>query len=136
MCSLHLLKIEVAYQESEETTNVANLTGFKRDNDGAYIEKAPTANLQYAIDFTDYLNSGDSISSATVAISTASGDSTNDLRLPTNAATDVTLTSTIVSIRLSGGTVGNVYNVDVTIVTSNGDTDKRRFRIVITNKNL
>ena len=136
MCSLHLLKIEVAYQESEETTNVANLTGFKRDNDGAYIEKAPTANLQYAIDFTDYLNSGDSISSATVAISTASGDSTNDLRLPTNAATDVLIAGAVVSVRLRGGTLGNVYNVDVTIVTSNGDTDVRRFRVVITNKNL
>ena len=114
---------------------MANLTGFRRDNEGAYIEKAPTANLQYAIDFTDYLNSGDAISSATVAIESIANDS-SALRFPTNQATDVTLTSTIVSIRLTGGTLGNVYNVDTTIITSNGDTDKRRFRIIITEKHL
>jgi hypothetical protein len=115
---------------------VANLTGFKRDNDGAYIEKAPTANLQYAIDFTDYLNSGDSISSATVAISTASGDSTNDLRLPTNAATDVIVTNPVVNIRLHNGTVGNIYNIRCKITTSYGDVDARHFRIVVKDKVL
>jgi len=114
---------------------MANLTGFKRDNEGAYIEKASSANIQYAVDWTDYLNSGDAISSATVAIEAITGD-TNALRLPTNAATDVVITSTIVSIRLRGGTLGNIYNVDVTITTSNGDTDKRRFRIIITEKHL
>ena len=114
---------------------MANLTGFKRDNEGAYIEKAPAANIQYAIDFTDYLNSGDSISSATVAIESITGDG-NPLTFPTNQATDVLTTSTLASMRLTGGTIGNVYNVDVTIATSNGDTDKRRFRIVITEKNL
>jgi hypothetical protein len=114
---------------------MANLTGFKRDNEGAYIEKAPTANIKYAIDFTDYLNSGDAISSASIAIETITGD-TNALRFPTNSAVDVTIASAVVSIRLTGGTLGNVYNVDTTIITSNGDTDVRRFRIVITNKNL
>jgi len=114
---------------------MANLTGFKRDNEGAYIEKASAANIKYAIDWTDYLNSGDTISSATVAIETITGD-TNALRLPTNAATDVLIAGAVVSVRLRGGTLGNVYNVDITIVTSNGDTDVRRFRVVITNKNL
>jgi hypothetical protein len=114
---------------------MANLTGFKRDNEGAYIEKASTANIKYAVDFTDYLNSGDAISSATIAIETITGDG-NALRLPTNAATDVLIAGAVVSVRLRGGTLGNVYNVDVTIVTSNGDTDVRRFRVVITKKNL
>ena len=40
---------------------MANLTGFKRDNQGAFIEKHPSANLQYGLDFTDYLSSGDAI---------------------------------------------------------------------------
>lgn len=114
---------------------MANLTGFKRDNEGAYIEKASTANIQYAVDWTDYLNSGDSISTATVTIESIAGDA-NALRFPTNAATDVSIVNALVSVRLSGGTLGNVYNVDVTIATSNGDTDKRRFRIVITEKHL
>lgn len=114
---------------------MANLTGFKRDNEGAYIEKAPTANIKYAVDFTDYLNSGDAISSASVAIESITGD-TSPLAFPTNAATDVLIAGAVVSVRLRGGTLGNVYNVDITIVTSNGDTDVRRFRVVITNKNL
>jgi len=114
---------------------MANLTGFKRDNEGAYIEKASSANIQYAVDWTDYLNSGDALSTATVAIESIAGD-TNALRFPTNAATDVSIAGAVVGIRLRGGTLNNIYNVDVTIVTSNGDTDKRRFRIIITEKHL
>ena len=96
---------------------MANLTGFKRDNQGAFIEKHPNANLQYGLDFTDYLSSGDSISSATVAIETITGDSA-PLALPTNPATDVVIASGIVNVRMNGGTSGNVYNVDVTVVTA------------------
>jgi hypothetical protein len=48
----------------------------------------------------------------------------------------VTAAGAVVSIRLSGGTTGNVYNVDLTITTGNGDTDARRFRIVIGEKHL
>ena len=54
---------------------MANLTGFKRDNKGAYIEKAAGANVKYGVDFTDYLSSGDAVSTASVAIETISGDS-------------------------------------------------------------
>lgn len=114
---------------------MANLTGFRRDNEGAFIEKAPAANLQYGIDFVDYLNSGDSVSTATVNIETITGDS-NPLAFPTDAATDVNITGAVVGIRLTGGSLGNVYNVDTTINTNDGDVDTRRFRIVITNKNL
>ena len=114
---------------------MANLTGFKRDNQGAYIEKHPNANIQYGVDWTDYLNAGDVISTASVAIESITGDSA-PLAFPTNAATDVVVAGAVVSVRLEGGTTGNVYNVDVTIVTGNGDTDVRRFRIVIGEKHL
>lgn len=114
---------------------MANLTGFKRDNKGAYIEKHPNANIKYGIDWTDYLNSGDAVASATVTIESIAGDSA-PLQFPTDAATDVEIAGNIVSARLEGGTTGNVYDVDVKIVTSNGDTDSRRFRIVIGPKHL
>jgi len=114
---------------------MANLTGFRRDNKGAFIEKHPNANIQYGVDFTDYLNSGDSISSAAVSIETISGDSA-PLRLPTDASTDVVIAQALVNVRLSGGTTGNEYNVDVQITTTNGDTDSRRFRIIIGSKHL
>ncbi len=114
---------------------MASLTGFKRDNQGAFIEKHPSANIQYGVDFTDYLNANDTISSTSVAIETISGDA-SPLALPTDAATDVTVSGKVVNVRLRNGTSGNVYNIDVTIVTSGGDTDVRRFRIVVGEKHL
>jgi len=114
---------------------MADLTGFKRDNKGAYIEKHPDANIQYGVDFTDYLNAGDVISTATVTIESITGDS-SPLQFPTDAATDVTTAGAVVSMRLEGGTTGNLYDVDVKVTTGNGDIDSRRFRILIGNKHL
>ncbi len=114
---------------------MANLTGFKSDNKGLYITKDSQANVVYGLDQTDWLPSGDGLSSAVVTIETISGDA-SPLALPTDASTDVTITGALVNIRLNGGSAGNIYNVDVTIVTSNSDTDVRRFRIAITDKHL
>lgn len=114
---------------------MANLTGFKRDNKGLFIEKHPDANIQYGIDFTDYLNSNDAINTASVSIESITGDA-SPLRLPTDAATDVVISGAVVNIRLTDGTSGNEYNIDTTINTSDGDTDVRRFRIVIGPKHL
>ena len=112
---------------------MANLTGFRRDLKGAFIEKAAGANIKYGVDWTDYLTTGDAISSASVAIETISGDS-SALALPTDASTDVTITGALVNIRLNAGTDGNVYNVRVKVVTSQGNTDARHFRIVVGDK--
>jgi hypothetical protein len=114
---------------------MANLTGFKRDQKGAFIEKHPDANIQYAVDWTDYLNSGDTINTATATIETITGDA-SPLALPTDASTDVVVSGAVVNVRLNGGTSGNEYNVDVRINTVNGDADVRRFRIIIGPKHL
>lgn len=115
---------------------MANLTGFKSDNNGLYAIKDPASNLQFGLDFTDYLNAGDSISSATVSISTVTGDS-SPLALPTDAATDVLVSGgKVVNVRVNGGSVQNVYTVKITIVTSQGDTDARSFRIICQEKTL
>jgi len=115
---------------------MANITGFRRDNKGAFIEKHPNANIQYGLDFTDYLNSGDNVSTATITIQSITGD-TNPLTFPTGAVSDVSITNgKVVGIRLTGGTLTNEYNVDCSITTEDGDTDSRRFRIIITDKHL
>ena len=115
---------------------MANLTGYKRDNDGLYIEKSPDANVQYGLDFTDYLNTSDSVTGATVTIETISGDAA-PLQHPTNAATDVLVTGgVLVNIRLEGGTVNNIYTIKTTITTTLGDTDSRSFRIIVREKTL
>jgi len=114
---------------------MANLTGFLRDNKGAYIIKDPDANLVYGVDFTDYLNAGDNLTTATVTIETISGD-TSPLAHPTGAGTDVSVTSSQVNIRLHNGSVDNEYNIDCKVTTANGDTDSRRFRIIVKRKHI
>jgi hypothetical protein len=42
----------------------------------------------------------------------------------------------LVNIRLEGGTAGNIYTIKATIVTSQGDTDARSFRIKVEEKLL
>ena len=114
---------------------MADLTGALNDNKGLYFIKDPDANLVYGINWTNYLASGDSISSKDVTIETITGDS-SPLAFPTNEGTDVTVSGKQVNIRLNAGTVGNEYNVDCKIVTANGDTDSRRFRIIVKRKHL
>jgi len=114
---------------------MANLTGFQRDNVGLYIVKDSQANVQYGLDFTDYLQTGHTISSAVVTIQAITGDA-SPLAHPTNAATDVVVTNPVVNIRLRNGTDGNIYNIRCKIVTSGGDTDARHFRIVVKDKVL
>lgn len=114
---------------------MANLTGFLRDNTGIYIKKAPNGNLVYALDFVDYLSSGDALSTATVTIGTITNDAA-PLQFPTDAATDVNISGTKATFRLSGGTAGNIYPITVTITTTGGDTDSRRFRVVCEEREL
>ena len=56
---------------------MANLTGFKSDNKGLYITKDSQANVVYGLDWTDWLPSGDGLSSAVVTIETISYVGTN-----------------------------------------------------------
>ena len=117
-----------------------SLTGFFKDNAGIFYKKDPSANITLALDFADYLVSGDSLlddstGEPTVTLGTISGDA-SPLAFPTSHATDVQVSGTKVVFRVNGGTSGNIYPIQVQIVTANGDTDKRHFRIVVENKEL
>jgi len=115
---------------------MANITGFNKDSQGIFIAKDPQANVAYTLDWTEYLPTGNIISSATVTIETITGDSA-PLQHPTDAGTDVTIISdTKVGIRVEGGKAGNVYQIACTIVTDGGDTDTRRFRVVVKENTL
>ena len=112
-----------------------SLTGFARDQKGIFVVKDPDANIEYALDFVDYLNTGDSLSNKSVTIGTIAGDS-SPLAFPTGAGTDVSISGTKVILRVNAGTAGNVYPIQVQITTANGDTDSRHFRIVVKDKGL
>ena len=115
---------------------MANITGFNKDSKGIFITKDPTANVAYTLDWSEYLPTGNIISSASVTIGTVSGD-TAPLAHPTDASSDVTIiTNNKVRIRLNAGSSGNVYPIACTVVTDGGDTDTRRFRVVVKENNL
>lgn len=101
---------------------MATLTGFKTDRVGAYIEKDPYAQLDYSLDFSDYLPSGDTISSISV-----SADSGITVVSSTN-------TDTVATAVISGGTAGTIYNVEFRITTANALQDSRNFRIKVLEK--
>ena len=109
---------------------MATLTGYKRDNLGIYIDKDPLAELDYSLDWSEYTQSGDSISTASWSIDAISGDASP---LATGASSVVGDTTTVI---ISGGSVGNIYTVRCTITTTEGLTDRRSFRISVKNITL
>ena len=96
-------------------------TGFERDNQGAFIRKDPEAVLDYQLDYTNYLASGDSITTSTVTV---------DSGLTKDSDT-LTGSGKLVTITLSGGTEGTVYTVKNTVVTNDGRTAVKRFRVKV-----
>ena len=92
------------------------LTGFQEDRVGAWIEKDPYAVLDYSLDWTNWMPTGDTIASITVTAETIDSSTNTDF---------------IVTANISGGTAGNIYNVAYNIVTTNSLRDSRNFRIKV-----
>ena len=108
---------------------MATLTGYKKDQVGYYIEKDPDAVLDYAIDWTTWLDD-DTIATSTWTIETISGDASP---LAKESALNTNYVATVI---LQGGTVGNIYNIKNTITTGNGYTDVRNFRVKVQNRQV
>lgn len=110
---------------------MATLTGYKQDRVGIYIDKDPFAVLDYSLSWDQWMPSGDGITSGTVTAETISGDSA-PLVIDSTTVTGTTLLSATVS----GGTAGNIYNVEYRITTSNGLKDSRNIRIKVLERQL
>lgn len=96
------------------------------------VVKDPAAVLDYKFDWKaatngtdgaegDWLASGETISSKTVAATTGL----------TVASSSITDTSTTVTVWLSGGTADTDYTLSCTIVTSAARTDKRSITVQV-----
>lgn len=98
-------------------------TTFKIDTDGLYyIEKDPSAVLDYALDWSDWL-----------VADTITGTPT--WTVPTGLTKDSqSNTTTTATAWLSGGVAGMSYTVACKIVTAGGRTDERSFRIKCVNR--
>lgn len=107
-------------------------TGFNKDRIGAYIDKDPQSTLDYTIDWSKWINSGDTLVTSTWAIETIAGDATP------LASTTTTLDSSnhLAHIWLTAGTSTNSYRVTNTVVTVNGLTEERYFRIFVKDRTI
>jgi hypothetical protein len=103
---------------------MATLTGFQQDRVGHFIEKDPYAVLDYSLDWTNWMPSGDTISAITV---------TADSGITIDSSTN---TSYIATAYISGGTAGNIYNIEYKITTTNGLKDSRNFRIKVVERQI
>jgi hypothetical protein len=103
-------------------------SGYLRDNQGSYIEKDSQAILQYGVDWTDWLDTGDAITTATFTVETTG---TNAIQANTAVVNSGTALTTIV-----GGNTGTIYTVACRINTQSGYRDTRRFRIKVTDRYL
>ena len=95
--------------------------------------KDPDSVLDYKFDFAgltngngdcDWLESGETISSRTVTVSSGL----------TKDSDSITDTNTSVTVWLSGGTAGNVYTVACKVTTSLGRTVERTITIRVANQ--
>lgn len=81
--------------------------------------KDPDATLKYKFDWSSWLATGETISSQVITAETG---------ITADSGT-ITDTNTSVTVVLSGGTVGAVYDVACKITTSNSQIDERTIKI-------
>lgn len=93
-------------------------SGFDLTKRYATINKDPSAVLPYTIDWSDWLEAGDTIISSVWTLPTGTLVMDSDSH-----------TTTATQIILSAGTDGKTYTVENHIVTANGLEDSRRITI-------
>lgn len=103
---------------------MATLTGFQQDRVGHFIEKDPYAVLDYSLDWTNWMPSGDTISAISI---------TADAGITIDSSTN---TDYIATAYISGGTAGTTYNIEYNITTTNGLKDSRNFRIKVVERQI
>ena len=106
---------------------MATLTGYKRDSESLYIDKDPEATLNYTFDYTNWLASGEEISSSSWTVDAIASDTD-----PIVVSGSIIVTGNKkVTMILTGGTSGNIYTVRNTIVTDDSNTERKFFRVVV-----
>ena len=85
---------------------MSTITGYKKDTVGHYIDKDPGARLIYSMDWSEWLPTGDSLSAASYAISTITGDAAPIVKHSQGISG-----TTISYTELSGGSAGEIYTV-------------------------
>lgn len=106
-------------------------SGFKRDVVGSYIEKDPVAQLTYTVSWVDWLEAGVALATSNFTTSTVADDPSG-----ITVSSPVIVDGNKATISLAGGSAGNTYTITNTVTTNNGQTDARRFRVDVKERQL
>jgi len=99
--------------------------GFVQTIQGLQISKDPEAKLTYTLDWVDWLDQGDSLSTATWTVVTRANDPTPLIRISNG------IQGTKTYIQLDNGQAGKSYTVYVKVVTTNALEDRRFFKVKV-----
>lgn len=106
-----------------------NRSGFQATNTGLTIDKDPSAQLVYTLDWSDWLATGDTVATATWSAAARRNDPT-PIVIESNGITDDVKSY----VELSGGQADKTYVITCEVGTSDGATDRRNFRINCVNR--
>lgn len=101
-------------------------TGFEQTIQGLTIQKDTEAQLVYTLDWSQWLPSGDTLSTAVWEIQARANDPD-----PLIKESDGIQSGTKTYIELSNGQEGKTYTVSAKITTANGLIDRRHFRVKV-----
>jgi hypothetical protein len=104
-------------------------TGYEKDNLGSWILKDPSSQLTYSMDWSQWLPEGDTLATASYVLQVRANDPAPLIRVSQGVQT-----GTVSYVELRGGQVGKLYTVTATIVTVDGLTDRRSFRLKVENR--
>jgi hypothetical protein len=105
---------------------MSTITGYKEDTDGIWIAKDTEARLTYALDWTQWLSQGVTISSVVYSHNSRANDA-DPVIIHSSGVQSGTKTYAVIS----GGTKNRVYTITAAITLDNGQTDRRAFRIKV-----
>jgi hypothetical protein len=102
--------------------------GFQIIDQQLWIAKDPEAQLFYTFDWTDWLDSTDTLASVNYTITTRVNDPVPLVKVSQGINAKKTY------VELNNGQLGKSYTVSAKIVTGNGLEDRRNFKVRIENK--
>ena len=107
-----------------------NRTGFKQTSYGLEIDKDLEAQLTYTFDWSNWLNTGDTVAGVEYSAAARRNDPTPITIVSSGVADNDTDTY----VELSGGQVDKTYIITAKVSTQDGLVDRRNFRVNVVNR--
>ncbi len=107
-----------------------NRSGFITTSQGVEIDKDTNAQLTYTLDWSNWLDGSDTINTATFEVAARRNDPTPI----TVESSGIESGNQKTYVELAGGQEDKTYIVHCEVVTDNGLTDRRHFRVKVVDR--